>query len=143
MPRGVVLAIAGAILAVLGLSFGIVGAVYLTTGHLAAGVGGLATIGGLVLAALGVRALRLRRWLLRHGQRIKVTPSYVGPDLTTTVNGKNPFVVRAAFRDPSTGRLHVACSQGVWDDPKPALIADPTVTVLFDPRKPERCTVEL
>jgi hypothetical protein len=142
-------AIAGAILAVVGLSFGIAGAVFLPpTGALISGIfGGLAVIGGLVLSAFGVRALRLRlrlrRRLLRHGQRIRVTPSYVGPDLTTTVNGKHPYVVRAAFRDPSTGQLYVATSEGVWEDPKPALMLDPYVTVLFDPRKPGRCTIEL
>ena len=145
MRKGVIPAIAGAILAVVGLSLGIAGAVFLppTVAPISGIFGGLAAIGGLVLSAFGVRALRLRRWLLRHGRRIRVTPSYVGPDLTTTVNGKHPYVVRAAFRDPSTGQLYVATSEGVWEDPKPALMLDPYVTVLFDPRKPKRCTIEL
>jgi hypothetical protein len=145
VSKGAIPAIAGAILAVHGLIIVIVGAVFLTsTLHLISWIlGGLAAIGGLVLSAFGIRALRLRQWLLRHGQRIQVTPSYVGPDLTTTVDGKHPYVVRAAFRDPSTGQLHVASSEGVWEDPKPALLLDPHVTVLFDPRKPKRCTVEL
>jgi hypothetical protein len=95
------------------------------------------------LGPFGAGAARRRRWLRRHGQRIRVTFSYVGPDPTTTVNGRHPYIVRAAFRDPSTGRLYVATSDGVWEDPKPALMADPTVTVLFDPRKPRRCMVEL
>jgi hypothetical protein len=146
--KGVVPALAGAILAVLGLSFGITGAAFSTsTGHLFSGIfGGLAMALGLVLSAFGIRAIRakgVREWLLRHGQRIQVTPSYVGPDPTTTVNAKHPFIVRAAFRDPSTGRLYVATSDCVWEDPKPALMRDPYVTVLFDPRKPKRCMVEL
>lgn len=104
---------------------------------------GLAAIGGVTLAAFGVGASRRLRWLRRHGQRIQVTFSYVGPDPTTTVNGKHPYIVRAAFRDPSTGQLYVATSEGGWEDPKPALMLDPTVTVLFDPRNPKRCAVEL
>ena len=231
--KGMVLAMVGAILAVLGLTFGIIGAVYLTsTGHLVASgkrttgsvvalrvrhragnmtgsadsvfptvefqtssgrrvrfeddigrgpgtfhvgqrlpvaydpddpwharvatfgslygfgllsgiLGGLAAIIGIVLAAFGIRAMLLRRWLLRHGQRIQVEPSYLGPDRTTTVNGKNPYIVRADFRDPLTGKSHVATSDGVWEDPRPGLMRNPTVTVLFDPRKPKRCTIEL
>ncbi|HZB30870.1 MAG TPA: hypothetical protein VE465_11970 [Streptosporangiaceae bacterium] len=145
MRKGAIPAIAGAILAVAGLSSEIAGAVFLPpTGHLVGGIfGGIAAIGGVVLLVSGIRALRLRRWLARHGRRIRVPPSYVGPDLTTTVNGRHPYVVRAAFRDPATGRLYVASSEGVWADPKPALMLDPYVTVLFDPRKPRRCVVEL
>lgn len=88
------------------------------------------------------RAAR-RRWLRRHGRRIQVAFSYVGPDPTTTVGGRHPYIVRAAFRDPATGRLYVATSEPVWEDPKPALMLNPNVTVLFDPRKPKRCIVEL
>jgi hypothetical protein len=91
----------------------------------------------------GSRRRRWRRRLRRHGRRIQVTFSYVGPDLTATVKGEHPYVVRAAFRDPLTGQLYVATSDGVWEDPKPTLMLNPIVTVVFDPREPRRCIVEL
>ena len=105
--------------------------------------GGFGAIIGGGLLAFGVRAMLLRRWLLRHGQRIQVAPTFVGLDRRTTVNGKNPYIVRATFRDPLTGRSYEATSDGVWDDPAAALRQNPNVTVLFDPKKPRRCMIEL
>ncbi len=105
-------------------------------------LGGVATLAGGTMATLGVRAYRLRQWLLRNGHRVQGQIVHAGLDLTTTVDGRHPYLVRARFQDPQTARTYQATSDWVWEDPRPAL-TDDSVVVLFDPRRPKRSLVEL
>jgi Protein of unknown function (DUF3592) len=105
-------------------------------------LGGVATLVGGTVLTIGVRASMTRGWLVRNGQRVQGQVVYAGPDLSTTINGKHPYVVRASFQDPRTGRTYQASSDRVWADPRPALEHAAPV-VLFDPRKPNRSLVEL
>ncbi|WP_020579635.1 DUF3592 domain-containing protein [Actinopolymorpha alba] len=107
------------------------------------GLGVVLTPVGAVLLVVGVRSLRFRDWLLRHGERAQGEVTYVGRDRSVRINGRRPFIVRARFQVPLRGESYVAVSDYLWNDPSPALDSQANVTVLFDPKKPKRCVVEL
>jgi Protein of unknown function (DUF3592) len=105
-------------------------------------VGGAAILVGGTLTTIGVRAYLIRRWLLRHGQRLQGQLVFAGFDTRTTINGRHPYIVRASYQDPRTGRSYNASSDRAWDDPRPGLVNGRAV-VVYDPRNPKRCLVDL
>jgi uncharacterized protein DUF3592 len=107
------------------------------------GLGAVFTSIGVPFLVAGGRRLRLRSWLRRHGHEVWAEVVDVGPDLSVRLNGRHPYVVRATWQDPQTGRTHTATSDYLRHDPGPRFTADRGVRVLFDPSDPERNFVDL
>jgi uncharacterized protein DUF3592 len=99
------------------------------------------TIGALLLILERRRAMR-SRWLRTHGRERWVEVAHIGPDFSVRLNGQNPLVVHASWRDERSGRIHTASSDHLWHYPGPELLNGP-VRVLFDPADPDRNLIDL
>ena len=109
-------------------------------------VGGLGLVFtpiGVVLFVKGRRIARLRAWLRRQGQQVWAEIEHVGPDLSTEVNNRHPYIIRATWQDERTGRTHTATSDHIGYDPGPRLQGQTHVRVLYDPADPDRNLVDL
>lgn len=98
---------------------------------------------GTVLFVKGRRTLARQDWLRRNGQEVWAEIAHIGPEFTVRINGRHPYVVRATWRDASTGRSFTATSDYVREDPGPTLQGQTHVRVLFDPADPDRNLLEL
>jgi hypothetical protein len=110
------------------------------------------TLFGAVFGSVGVGFLRshfrrkkLEAELLVTGTSIRASVIEVGLNRFITVNGANPFKVRAQFSDPITNTPVVAQSPDLWYDPVQAgeISEDNTVEVLYDPKDAKRCMIVL
>ena len=78
---------------------------------------------GLIFAGIGyslliarIRRQRLIRWLKRSGRRVMAEFYQTTVNTSITVNGRNPLVVQAQWRDPHTGELVLMKSDNLWID---------------------------
>ncbi|WP_329251497.1 DUF3592 domain-containing protein [Actinoallomurus sp. NBC_01490] len=109
-------------------------------------VGGLGLVFtpiGTVLFVKGRRAARLRARLRRQGLQVWAKIEHVGPDLSTLVNNRHPYIIRATWQDEGTGRTYTAVSDPLTYDPGPRLSGQTHVRVLYDPADPDRNLVDL
>ena len=107
------------------------------------GIGIVFTPIGVVLLVKAWRIRALRAWLRRNGREVWAEIAHIGPEFRIRVNGRHPYVVRATWRDASTGRTHTATSDYLRHDPGPRLQGQTHVRVLFDPANPDRNVLDL
>jgi hypothetical protein len=109
---------------------------------IAGGLGLGFTAVGTPMFAFSMRSLRRRAWLREHGQEIWTPDVEMDQLRNVRINGRHPYVIRATWQDPATGRTHTATS-----DPRrnPFLEHAPGTLfrVLFKPDCPEQCLVDL
>ena len=112
-------------------------------GPLIAGLMGLVfTTIALVLTLIRIRRQRMQERLMQQGQPVLATITGVTLDHSFSVNNKNPFVIKAQWQDPETGKTHIFTSAHIWFDPQPYL-PDEEVSVLVDPADPEKYYMDL
>jgi hypothetical protein len=58
------------------------------------------------------------------------------------IGGRHPYVIRATWQDPTTGRTHTATSDP-QQNPFPEHAPGTRFRVLFKPDRPEHCLVDL
>ena len=105
-------------------------------------LGLLFTVLGTVFLFIDLRSARRKAWLLRSGQPLQARFLHVFRDTRIAVNGDHPYRVVAQGTDPQTGALRRFESEPVWIDPT-ARLEGRTVTVLIDPRNPDRHHMDL
>lgn len=109
-------------------------------------LGGLAVVFlavGVPLFRHGRSRLRRDGWLRANGREVWAEIQEVGFDYSTRINGRHPYVVRASWYDPDTGRTHAAESDPLRHDPGPGLRGRTQVRVLLDPSNPDDNVMDL
>lgn len=96
---------------------------------------GVCTLGGLVLTR------RRAAWLRAHGRRVRAQVVAVLADRRMQVDGKSPWRITCAWRDPLLGREHHFVSVPLWFDPRPYL-GNGWIDVLIDAEHPHRYLVD-
>lgn len=107
------------------------------------GVGVVFTPIGAVLLIVGIRKRSSQARLLRDGTEVWAEISHVGVVRNIRLNRRHPYVVHAAWRDPSTGRTHRARSDYLIHDPGPQLLGRTRVRVLYNPDNPDDNVMDL
>jgi len=85
----------------------------------------------MAIAALVGRQRRVRAY--RHGTPALAIVIYVGPDRSTTVNGRHPQSLRWEF---VVGGAMYRGSFSSFDETEIALLNKPKIVVLFEPKRP-------
>lgn len=107
------------------------------------GLGVVLSAVGIPLLIVGIRKKRVRRRLLRDGTEVWAEISEVGVEFNVRINRRHPYVVRATWHDPRTGRTHHATSDYLTRDPGPDLRGRTHVRVQYDPENPDENVMDL
>ncbi len=92
-----------------------------------------------------IRRNSLEERLRRRGQRVRAKVIEVREDSRIRISGRHPFIVRAQFTDPRSGRLITAQATSVMIDPRLTgdIDAEGCVEVLYDPIASDKCIIDL
>jgi hypothetical protein len=117
----------------------VAGATHATAGALIPVAIGVAFFSIGLACVLSAHATRRRRALaFAHGTPCVATVVYAGPDLTTQINGRRPFMIRWAFS--SAGRSYSGSLVNMEATALQALVVGTQIIVLHDPERPTRNT---
>jgi hypothetical protein len=105
-------------------------------------LGGPFALSGGIVTLLAVRTRARHRWLLANGRERWADIEEISRNTRVELNGRNPYIVRAHWRDELSGRHHTATSDYIWQDPSREL-AGQQVRVLFDPADPDRNVIDI
>ncbi len=113
--------------------------------------GGTVILGGLgsVFFLIGMSILLFGRlkgkkiaYLRKNGIPIKAKFQSVDVNGSLEVNGRNPYQIRAQWKNPSTSELHIFHSENIWFDPTDHINTD-EVTVLIERNNPKKYYVDI
>lgn len=90
----------------------------------------------------GVFSRRNNARLRREGTPVQAEIQEVEYRRHIRVGGRSPWRVKAQWRNPRTGLVHIFTSEDIWFDPK-AYLDREQVTVYIDPEKPKRHYIDL
>jgi hypothetical protein len=96
---------------------------------------------GLIVA--GIRRRRMYAWLEHSGMTVQARIVEVGKNTNLKVNGRSPWVIRAQWQHPVTGKVHLFQSENLWFNPGEFIADREQVGVRIDADQPERHRVDI
>lgn len=105
------------------------------------GIGSVFLLIGLALVLPPLLGKRRAAELLATGTPVQAEVVDVELNESLNINGRNPYRIVAQWLNPQTNKLHVFRSANLWFDPGP-YISDSLVTVMIDPARPKRYSMD-
>lgn len=97
--------------------------------------GGVVMIAVIIMLSIVVRKAKHKKLLAAYGEVISANSVESYLDSSESMNGQNPYRIRAQWQNPRDGKIYTFSSEAIWFDPAQYLV-NKTINVRIDPRDP-------
>ncbi len=107
------------------------------------GMGVMFAIFPVTMLVIGIKKTKKKAMLKRN--KITIKAKYLGVRMNTmvSINGAQPYVIEAQWKEPNSNKVHVFKSENIWFDPSDFINTEELTVFVDDPRKPKSYWVDI
>ncbi len=95
------------------------------------------------MLVIGIKKTKKKAMLKRN--KITIKAKYLGVRMNTmvSINGAQPYVIEAQWKEPNSNKVHVFKSENIWFDPSDFINTEELTIFVDHPRKPKNYWMDI